>query len=810
MSSINSLSGSSGLSSIYGRRTVISGLASGLDTEALIEKAVSGHKLKISNLQQKRTKVEWQQDAYRSIIGKMSAFSEKYTSYRSATNLMSPSFFNSAVKVSTAGKFADLVSATGKTSSNVQILGVKQLAQAATYAVTGLGGAGSSEAPAISGDRVDLGKDTSVSKISGSMTINYGEGASVSIDLGQDVYESVDDLAAAINSKLGEQEMTVGDNTYKANERIEATVVDGKIKFSDKSGAGNKVYISSTTGDLNKNGKLEDSTGNTESKPDTLDLTGVELSEKSVLGDYLSGKTLNVTLDGVTKSIDLPKYEAGMTGKQYLKELQTQLDKSFGAGKIDLSDSTSSGSAFRLNMKVKTGSTLAVSGDAAKAMGLGNNSTTYVDTGKTLGQLLGDKALNGVGGKVAAVGNVTEKDGVFIDKEGKQVAADKDGKYYRVDDKGDFLYKLEINGKEVGNFSKNTTLSTVMSAINSKSDVNVSYSKTTNQFQFTAKESGENSRVEMGGGLAQALFGGGKETAKGQDAIFSMTVNGVEMKDITRSDNNFDVDGMKITLKDKFNYGDDGALVDKPEGVTFKATADADKIVDTIKTMVEDYNAMVTEIKKAYSTLPAQKSTGAYYEPLTDEEREGLSESAAESYEAKAKEGILFGDSDLASLYSRLRDAVSMVGEDGAALKAAGITLSYSNGLTTLSLDESKLRATLESDPDKVRDIFTKSSDGGGTSGLMEAIKNPLDQYGKTTGGKGILVDKAGSPLAPSTMYSNVIQRQLDSIDREISRWQEKMVDQVDAYTKKFSALEQLISEMNAQSSYFSQLSGGY
>ena len=41
--------------------------------------------------------------------------------------------------------------------------------------------------------------------------------------------------------------------------------------------------------------------------------------------------------------------------------------------------------------------------------------------------------------------------------------------------------------------------------------------------------------------------------------------------------------------------------------MTFTSTSDADKVVDAIRSMVEDYNAMVTEIKNAYSTLPGPK-----------------------------------------------------------------------------------------------------------------------------------------------------------------------------------------------------------
>lgn len=835
MASVSSVGSSS--SSIYGTRNVISGLASGIDTETLIENAVSGYQLKISNLQQKRTKVEWQQEAYRSIIAKMSAFTDKYTSYMSATNLMSTAFFDSAVKVSTAGAYADKISASGRTNSDVQILGVKQLAKAAIYTVSGLTG-GSGDLPSISGEQINLKEKQPLSNLSGSLTINYGGGRSYTIDFGElDIYSSADELAKAIDEKLGEQTMTLSDGTMvDANTRIGVRVNGESIEFYDKGGAGNNVYISSASGDIKKTLGLTPS-----ESTKSLDLSGVELvNEDGTVGDYLSGKELTVTLDGVTKKIILPDYRKAdghtWTNVEYLDELQKRLDDSFGAGKITVDRNSVSGrDAFSLKLTTQKGSTMVVSGNAAEAIGLGSGASTYVDTSQTLGDILKDAdwgkfTLTKAEGEVKKIDVEATEDtpaySYYVDSKGHKVAKSyDDGQYYRVDDKGEFLYEFKVNDQVVGSFSKNTALESVLTAINGNADVGVTvnYSKTTNQFQFVAKESGAAGRVEMGDGLASALFGGGTEE-KGQDAILSMSVNGQILEDITRSSNTFNVDGLSVNLKGTFNYAETdvtdesgkvitaaGTLVEDPEAVTFTSTSDADKVVDAIRSMVEDYNAMVTEIKNAYSTLPAQKSSGAYYEPLTDKDMEGMSESAIAAYEEKAKQGLLFGDSDLSALYSRLLNAVSMTGSDGAALKAAGITTAYSNGLTTLTLDETTLRATLETDPDKVRDIFTKSTESGAsTNGLMQALKTPLDLYGKTTGGKGILVEKAGSPLASSTLYSNTIQTQLDALDQQIQKWQDKMSDQIDRYTAKFSALEQLVSEMNSQSSYFAGLMSGY
>ena len=817
MASVNSVRSSS--SSIYGNKNVISGLASGMDTESMIENAVSGYKTKISTLQQKRTKVEWQQEGYRSIIGKMASFSDKYTSYASSTNLLSSSFFNQAVKVTATGKYADMVSASGKTSSNVQILGVKQLAKAATYTVSGIGGS-TADNPSFTGSEVNLGEKKELSNVSGSLTIKYGGDRSFTLDFGElDIYKDANELAEAIRSKLGEQTMTLsGGTSVKASEKIDVKVNDeGNIEFFEKGNAGNAVTISGTTGKLKENLDVDGG---------TLKTAGKTLSNKDAkLGDYLTGKELTLTLDGVTKKITLPKPEykedGTLNNDKYITDLQTKINEAFGENKVKVNADDGNGFALKFST-TQAGSTLSVSGDAAKALGL-DKAATYVNTSKTLGEL-GIKNWDNFE-KVAAEGAVKEvknEDGsvYYTDAKGNRV----DDKGYRVDDKGAYLYKFKINDTVVGEFSKNTALETVLTSINSNADagVTVNYSKTTNQFQFTARETGASSKIVMGDGLADALFGGTEEVDKvtnekkktgvsstpGQDAIFSMMVNGKELDGISRSSNTFDVDGMSVSLKGTFgayNTNND-KLVDakaaEADAVSFTSSSDADKIVDAIKSMVEDYNAMVTEIKNAYSTMPQQKSNGNYYEPLTEEDKADMSESSIKAYEEKAKQGLLFADRDLSALYTQLTSAISMSGKDGADLKAIGITSNYSNGLTTLSLNESKLRAALETDPDKVRDVFSKSVAGGSsTNGLMQALKSPLDMYSKTQGTKGILVQKAGSTLAPSTLYKNTLQNKLDDIDTQIEKWQDKMADQVDRYTSKFTALEKLIAQMNSQSS---------
>ena len=255
-----------------------------------------------------------------------------------------------------------------------------------------------------------------------------------------------------------------------------------------------------------------------------------------------------------------------------------------------------------------------------------------------------------------------------------------------------------------------------------------------------------------------------------------------------------------------------GSFFTGGEAVTCTSKTDADTIVDAVKQMVEDYNAIVSEVKKAYSDMPLEQSNGNPYDPLTDEDRADMSESAIEAYEEKAKTGILFMDSDLSSLYSALRSAVTPGGADGAALRSIGIQTSYEDGLTTISLDETALRQALESNPDQVRDAFTKSQENGAaTDGLMASIQEITDRYASTTGAtKGILIEKAGSQYAPTAALDNTMLDRMNEIDEQIEKWQDKISDRVDYYTNQFTRLEVLINQMNAQSSSLAGLMGGY
>ncbi len=539
MASINGL-GRSSMSSIYGNRNVISGLASGMDTEAMIENAIAGYKMKISSLQQKQTKVTWQQQALRSIIDKLADFSgmdteamienaiagykmkisslqqkqtkvtwqqqalrsiidkladfsQKYTSYASSTNLLSSSFFNSSVKVSTHGTYADKVSATGKTNSTVQILGVKQLASAATYK-SKLNGVTSDGSIQLVDQGID--KPKKISNLTGSLTIANGESDSVTIELTEEDMAGVTDmkgLADKLNEKLEEAKKN-GEN--KGNIRVELSGETIKLQGT------NDTYIKSASG------KIQDTLGiqaGKDAKELTLAKDKTYFSEIAP-AEQLNGKEISITLNGVTKRFTLETLDENKKPLGYqavMEKLGEKLQAEFGnkvtlvkSGKVDGKD------AWKLKA-TEAGSTLSVSSSVGKLLGMdSNNETSYTNMNKTLGELLGGNRLNKEWAKadqVDASALTHVKDDLYKDKNGNMLKKEGDS-YYRVNDEGNkYLYDFKLNGKTIGSFTKDSTLESVISAINKNSEagVDVSFSKISNEFQFTSRETGSQGKIEM-------------------------------------------------------------------------------------------------------------------------------------------------------------------------------------------------------------------------------------------------------------------------------------------------------------------------
>ena len=853
MATVNGVSSSTSTNSFYNNK--ISGLASGLDTETLIENMTAATRSKIAKQKQKQQLLQWKTDAMRSISDLLVSFKNKYASFASpATNLLNSDFFSRSL-ISTIGENSKYIKATGASNSadSLSILGVKELASSASMNI-----ASASDKLMESGE-LDLsdGAKSTISAVAGTtIRVKYADKITSISFASSGEFDSMQDVADAINEQF---------DSNKIN--VEASVEDGKLVFK-----GDKGYEGSTFEILGDTGGILDTLGiKAESKlsgaGSTIKGTGTDSSLKKEVDtwDAIGGKSMTFSYNGVTKQIKLAtkeevdayktKYKNDNGGAEidnleaFQKLTQEKLDKAFGKDRIIVDTKASGTDKGKLTFKTADTTsilkiTTADTGLLGKSGVLGIN---YGESNRINTNIaLKDSGLFGaVNLQPASAPKLDEEGNPVLDKGGNPVNEE--------------FYKFSINGVEF-KFKADEKISNIISTIN-KSDagVTMSYNETSDSFTIKANDSGASGQIDIqdvDGNLAEVMFGK-QTTAKdkdgnvlkdengkdilayerkvtdkngnllenappldkdgvslasskfnaGKDAVISVDFgDGAGAMEITRSSNTFDIDGMNITVTGKFGYDASGKIDPTSEAVTFDAQVDSDKAVDAVKQMVDDYNALIELVNKELTTKRDRD-----YAPLTDEQKADMSENEIKLWEEKAKAGMLFNDSDLRALSSDLRTIFS--GTDLQALENIGISISedYSeNGKITFN--EDKFRAAVESDPDGVSQLFISEKDAGGAfDGIMTSMEALCKKYASTTGAtKGILIERAGNSASPLSLLNNSFYKEMEEIQTLIDTLNDKLKSERTRYNNQFTNLEVLMSQMNSQSSYLSQLTGGY
>lgn len=817
------------------------GLASGLDRDTLIEGMTSGTTSKITQQQKKQQQLEWKQTAIQNITSKLLDFANKYTSsWSSSTNLFSSMFWgrNKITTTGTNSKFVS-VSGSGTSAEGVTIMGVKQLAQNAKWSTD----VGVSKQELSTGN-VDIRETYDIQELrEKELTFKLGDGANaktytLTLKTSEKLedgttktydYSTPEEAMKSINEQLGKIEVSVNGKTEKLSDYVQLKQNAGKFEFTG-GGKGNNLELTGGSA-LEYLGFAKDLKHNFKDGA----VTAAEDADKKLI-DHVSfarlmdGKSLRFSYNGKTAEIsmlsreEIDKLTAGMdendpvsvketTQKVFdaLQEsIQSQLDDAFGKGRVQVGKANVDATMVDGKIKVtganltfkttkpdgsedKTSTFKLVTGnlDVEYALGLRDGMSNRINMNE---QLKNDSRLN------------FNQEETTTDAEGNTITR----KYTTISIN-------DATGDKAIRVYEDDTMNSLMERINNNKDagVKISYQEAADKFTFTSTEEGASGTVKLRG-PAKVLFGlTGNEyvNESGQDAIVAVKYAGSdEAVEITRGSNSFTIDGLTINVKGKFGYDESGDLiVDDPDSVVeIDAQVDADTIVDAVKSMIEEYNSIIELVNKEVKTKPDRD-----YEPLTTEQKKELSEDEIEAWEKKAKEGLLYADSDIRSLTSDLRFIID--GGIAQELAEMGITTSstYSdNGKITL--DESKFRAALASNPERVQELFAESSvkntNGNGYSkGIATNLRNVLDKYVNTTGAmesKGILIRKAGHESSPMSVTDNTMYKQLDAIKKQIAQLQERLETERDRYIKQFTSLETLISQMNNQSSWLSQFGG--
>lgn len=293
----------------------------------------------------------------------------------------------------------------------------------------------------------------------------------------------------------------------------------------------------------------------------------------------------------------------------------------------------------------------------------------------------------------------------------------------------------------------------------------------------------------------------------GQNAILSINGNAIE-----RTSNRFTADGVTYTLNRTFNaVADAGSplgykVANEDNKVEYTISQDVDSTFNMIKGYIDTYNTLIAKLNRGGDTsttaaalndgkepgLLNQKVNRAY-EPLTDEEKEKLSESQIEKWETMAKSGMLRNDAALSGLVSQLRSHFfSPVGDTGLNMTNIGLTTTanYQDG-GQIQINEEKLRKTIAENPDQVYQMFAGTGDVGGNvteKGLVRKINDSINTYVKQN-------------------EQNTLSYNNDALRRagdRLTEMQKQLYNIEERYWAKFTAMEQALSKLNSQSGWLS------
>src|SRR5690606_28685531 len=164
-----------------------------------------------------------------------------------------------------------------------------------------------------------------------------------------------------------------------------------------------------------------------------------------------------------------------------------------------------------------------------------------------------------------------------------------------------------------------------------------------------------------------------------QNAKF--TINGLTTE---RTSNSFTMNGVTFTLK---------RTSEPNETASLNIMNDNEKLFENIVNFINKYNELVEKIETKLQE-PRYKS----YKPLTDDERETLTDKQQEQWEEKARSGLLRNDSILSGLITNMRTAIysavnqSDLDPNMRTLSSIGITTTANYMSAKLIIDEEKDR----------------------------------------------------------------------------------------------------------------------
>lgn len=772
----------------------LSGMSSGLDTEALVSALVSGYRTQKDNLVKAQTKLQWKQDKWNTMNTKIYSF---YTGSLS-TSRFSKNYNLKKAKISNSNYAS--VDASTSAVTGTQSLKVKKLATAG-YLTGGVISADSSKT-----DSTKIKGDTKLSEINGMGSGSTGklevtaEGKTTSIQLSDDM--TVNNLivqlkSAGVNASFDEtnQRFFISSKTSGTDHEFSLTASDanGKTALSALGLADTSIdnidnIIAPYKSIVNNTSYVEDTVKNRYNS----DVS----SFNSNVGTYLSN------IKSATASLKVNNYKS-----EYIKDFMDTAGED-GSGIVKARENLSNAmSDLENDLKNDTLSEAAKAEKQARLqavkgiISLADDTSTY-DTAKKLQESNATeiKSLNstidsntdsitamykeaGFGDGADSTYSIDAANGKLIIKEDSDMA-----KYVGTDGKIDtekYTYDMAEAATSSDASSKINSYKTeaqehldyadkMVKAYETVKSATTDSDKTTAEYKAALNTLGVSS--DTSGSSAKRIYA--------QDS--EIELNGATF---TNNTNTFAINGLTITAT---------ALTGDNE-VTISTENDVDGIYDSIKSFISDYNSLIKEIDTAYNAASAKG-----YEPLTSDEKSAMTDDQVKEWEDKIKTSLLRRDGTLSSISNMMKtDMLRSFNINGKAyslssfgISTAGYFSSGDNEKGVLHIDgdsddstsasnEDKLKAAIASDPDTVISFFSQLAD------------NLYTDLGKKMQGTTMRSTfKVYNDKEMAKEYSDYTTKIKDK-ETEISTWE-------DYYYNKFSKMESALATLNSQQSSLS------
>lgn len=665
----------------------ITGMNSGLDTESIISELMKAQQTKVDNVKKQQTKLQWKQDAWKTLNTKVYSFFN--------TTLSNMRFATDYSKKTTDVSNSSYVSVvTGNSAMNsTQKMTIDQLA-APGY---------------LTGGKLD-GSYTKSSKLT---------------DLGIEVGSS---FSVSTNGKTTNIEVTEGMTISGLVTKLQNAGVDAN--FDEKN---QRFYISSK-----KSGADNDFTITASNTAGVDALTKLKL---------LSGDELKSEYE---------KY-ANMTEEEKQAAIETEVAKRLAS-----------------YLSQQTSLTKSISDQEAAIEAL-KESYSGMYEGESIDSISSSDLEDQISAIKARIEEIGEPEEGSADAEELQ---EKMAELAALQTKKDYVDGYENAKTKLA--STQASLDTVNSYITDGGDSGKIRTEVTADIEAEIQAAKD--------ALDSGITDSGIVRITGKDAKISL--NGVEY---TSTSNVFEINGLTITVT-----GGEG------EEVILTTRQDTDGIYDMIKNFIKEYNSLINEMDALYN---ADSIKG--YEPLTDDEKDEMSDSEVEAWETKIKDSILRGDSNLSSVASSLKNimlAGTEVNGTKMYLSSFGIsTLGYFSSAenernayhidgdsddSSTGTNEDKLKAAIAADPDSVITFFSQLSQNLYSNLNSLTARTDLRSFGS------IYDDKK-------------MQEDYNNYTTKISDLEDKLQAMEDRYYNQFAAMETALAKLQSNQSAVTSLLGG-